>query len=199
MMGYSSHYLMFGHRPRLPVDFYFPTSRSTEDPRRGASAKHVNEYIATVQDRLRAALQEAQTQSMAEDQRHKWYYNQKIGAIGLKAGNLVLVKADTFQGKRKIKDRWEDKPQKVVHQMATDSPLYAVKDKHGHPPILHCNSFLLIVSEAGVPLCVGVHQVWDRCTSPIPVKPTPRVVTASLCHKQMMVWQSPIIRPGRLP
>ena len=32
MMGYSPHYLMFGHRPRLPVNFYFPTLRSAEDP-----------------------------------------------------------------------------------------------------------------------------------------------------------------------
>ena len=24
MMGYSPHYLKFGHRPRLPVNFYFP-------------------------------------------------------------------------------------------------------------------------------------------------------------------------------
>ena len=30
--GYSTHYLMFGQRPRLPVDFYFPTLRSTEAP-----------------------------------------------------------------------------------------------------------------------------------------------------------------------
>ena len=45
---------------------------------------------------------------MADAQRQKQYYNWKIGAIGLKPGNLVLVKADAFQGKRKIKDRWEE-------------------------------------------------------------------------------------------
>ena len=29
MTRYSPHYLMFGQRPNLPVDFYFPTFRST--------------------------------------------------------------------------------------------------------------------------------------------------------------------------
>ena len=38
--------------------------------------------------------------------------------MDLKPGDLVLVKADAFQGKRKIKDKWEDKPHKVVHQIA---------------------------------------------------------------------------------
>ena len=108
-----------------------------------------------------------------EGQRQKWYYNWKIGAIGLKPGDLVLDKADTFQGKRKIKDSWEDKPHKVVHQIMTDIPSYEMKDQHGHSHILHFNLLLLIASEADVPLCVGICQVWDGCTSPTPVKPTP--------------------------
>ena len=33
VMGYSPHYLMFGCRPRLPVNFYFPTFGSAEVPR----------------------------------------------------------------------------------------------------------------------------------------------------------------------
>ena len=35
--GYSPHYLMFGQRPRLLVNFYFPTVGSTEAPIREAS------------------------------------------------------------------------------------------------------------------------------------------------------------------
>ena len=54
--GYSSHYLMFGQRPRLPVNFYFPTFRSAEAPTREASAKCEYEYVATVHDQLRTAL-----------------------------------------------------------------------------------------------------------------------------------------------
>ena len=110
---------------------------------------------------------------MAEAQRQKWYYNWKIGPIGLKPGGLILIKADTFQGKRKIKDRWEDKPDEVVCQIATDIPLYKVKDQHKHSHILHCNQLLLIASEAGIPLCMGVHQAQDGCTTPTLVKLTP--------------------------
>ena len=91
---------MFGCRPRLLVNFYFPTFRSAEVPRRGASTKCVDEYMATDHDQLRATLWEAQAQLTAEVQRQKWYYDQKIGTVHLKPGDLVLVKADAFQGKR---------------------------------------------------------------------------------------------------
>ena len=92
----------------------------------------------------------------------------------MKPGDLILVKADAFQGKKKIKDRWEDKPHEVVHQIMTDVPLYEVKDLHGNSHILHYNWLLLIASEAGFPLSVGVCEVQGRCTSPTQVKPTPR-------------------------
>ena len=86
-----------------------------------------------------ATLLEAKAQSMAEAQRQKQYYDQKIGAIGVKSGDLILVKADAFQGKRKVKDRWEDKPHEVVCQIMTDIPSYEVKDPHRHSHILHHN------------------------------------------------------------
>ena len=84
---------MFGCRPRLPVDFVFPTIDSNEAPMRKASAKHVDVYIASVWDRLRTALWEAQAQLMAEACQQKWwYYDRQIGAVNLKPGDLILVR-----------------------------------------------------------------------------------------------------------
>ena len=102
---YSPHYLMFGCRPRLLVDFVFPTIDSNEAPTRQASAKCVDVYVASIWDRLRTTLQEAQAQSMAEACQQKWYYDRKNSAVNLKPGNLVLVKVDAFKRKREIKDR----------------------------------------------------------------------------------------------
>ena len=76
---------MFRQRPRLPVDFFFPTVGSAGAPMREASAKHVDEYVASVQDQLRTTLREVQTQSMAEVCQQKWYYDHKIGTMNLEA------------------------------------------------------------------------------------------------------------------
>ena len=138
MTGYNLHYLMFGWRPRLPVDFYFPTFRSTEAPMRETSSKHVDKYIASVQDWLRTTLLEAQAQLTAEACQQKWYYDCKIGAVNLKPGNLVLVKADAFKGKRKIRDSGKRR-REVVHQIATDIPSYKVTDQCRQSCILHQN------------------------------------------------------------
>ena len=139
---------------------------------REASAKHVEEYVASVQVRLRTALWEAQAQSMVEACQQKRYYDRKIGAVNLKPGNLVLVKADAFKGKRKIKDRWEEDTWEVVHHIMTDVPSYEVMNQHGRSCIPHQNQLLLIASEVGIPLCMVNCHAWDRCTSPTPCKTT---------------------------
>ena len=104
---------------------------------REASAKHVDEYIASVWDRLRSALWDAEAQSMAEASQQKWYYDRKIGTVNLKPGDLILVKADDFKGQRKIKDSWEEETWEVVHQIMTDIPSYKVTNQHGRSHILH--------------------------------------------------------------
>ena len=129
--GYSPHYLMFGRQLRLPVDFFFPTIGSNKAPMREASARNVDVYIASVRDQLRSTLWEAQAQSTTEAHQQKWYYDRKIGTMNLKPGDLVLVKADAWKGKRKIKDRWDEETWEVSRQIAADVPSYKVMNQHG--------------------------------------------------------------------
>ena len=81
---------------------------------REASARKVDTYVASVRDQLRSALREAQAQSTAEACRQKRHYDRKVGTVNLKPGDLVLVKADAWKGKRKIKDRWDEETWKVL-------------------------------------------------------------------------------------
>ena len=80
---------------------------------REASTRNVDVYIASVRDQLRSALWEAQAQLTTEACRQKQYYDRKIGTVNLKPDNLVLVKADAWKGKRKIKDRWDEETWEV--------------------------------------------------------------------------------------
>ena len=129
-------------------------------------------YIAPVRDQLKSALWEAQAQSTTEACQQKWYYNRKIDTMNLKPGNLVLVKADAWKGKRKIKDSWDEETWEVSLQITADVPSYKVTNQHGQSRVLHQNWLLLIASEVGVPLCMGNHHTQDRCTSPTPCKTT---------------------------
>ena len=92
--------------------------------------------------------------------------------MNLKPGDLVLVKADAWQGKRKIKDRWDEETWEVLQQIAADMPSYEVTNQHRWSRVLHQNRLLLVASEVGIPLCMGNHHTWDRCTSPTPHKST---------------------------
>ena len=166
---------------------------------REASARNVDVYIASVSEQLRSTLWEAQAQSTAEACQQKWYYDRKIGAINLKPGNLVLVKVDAWKGKRKIKDRWDEETWEVSQQMVADVPSYKVMNQHGRSRVLHQNWLLLIASDVGVPLCMGNHHTWDRCTSPTHARLPPQEVMKRRHHKRMTARQSPDDLPEKLP
>ena len=93
--------------------------------------------------------------------------------MNLKPGDLVLVKTDTWQGKRKIKDRWEEETWEVVDQIVPDVPSYEVTNHCRLLRVLHQNQLLLICVRDWYSLVyVGSFYTWDRCTSPTPHKTT---------------------------
>ena len=92
--------------------------------------------------------------------------------MNLKPGNLVLVKADAWKGKRKIKYKRDEETWEVSRQIATDVPSYKVTNQCGQSQVLHQNQLLLIASEVAIPLCMGNCHAWHSCTSPTPCKTT---------------------------
>ena len=74
---YSPYYLMFGRRPRLPIDLLFPTCRTQ------MLTCTLDEYIASLYDRLRDSLVIAQDCALQEAQRQKLLYDHKVGAVEL--------------------------------------------------------------------------------------------------------------------
>ena len=90
--GYSPYFLMFGCRPRLPVDLLFPTVRQDENTRT------TDEYVTSLYDKLKLALASARDTTILEAQRQKQHYDRKAGAVELHLGDKVLVKLDAFRG-----------------------------------------------------------------------------------------------------
>ena len=83
--GYSPYYLMFRRRPRLPIDLLFPMRRTQ------MLTRTIDEYVASLYDRLRKSLVIMQDCAVKEAQRQKRLYDRKVGAIELRPGDNVLV------------------------------------------------------------------------------------------------------------
>ena len=63
--GYSPYFLMFGCRPRLPVNLLFPTVRQDEN------SQTTDEYVMSLYDKLKSALASVRDTALLEAQRQK--------------------------------------------------------------------------------------------------------------------------------
>ena len=141
--GYSPHFLLFGRRPRIPVDYLFPTLRDTPHKSK------LEESVALHQKRLKEAFAMARQLTSEEAARQQRHYDHQAGAVTLQPGDVVMVCTDRFVGKRKVKDWWEEGGYVIVNQLE-DWPVYKVKC----PPsenkckakylTLHCNRLMLV-------------------------------------------------------
>ena len=131
--GYSPYFLMFGRRPRLPVDLLFPTVRRDEN------SQTTDEYVTSLYDKLKLALASARDTALLEAQRQKWLYDRRARAVELHLGDKVLVKLDAFRGqRRKLKNRWGDALYTVVKCVADGIPAYEVEnDANKKRQVLH--------------------------------------------------------------
>ena len=144
--GYSPYYLLFGRRPRIPVDYLFPTLHDSPHQTK------MEVSVAAMQKRLKEAFTVARHLTSEEVARQCHYYDHKAGAVALRPGDVIMVRTDGFVGKQKVKDRWEDGGF-IVESQLEDWPVYRDKgptsDARQKPKyrILHRNCLLLITDE----------------------------------------------------
>ena len=144
--GYSPYYLLFGRRPRIPVDYLFPSLRDSSHQTK------MEVSVAAMQKRLKEAFAVARCLTSEEAAKQCRYYDRKAGAVALQPGDVVMVRTDGFVGKRKVKDQWEDGGF-IVESQLEDWPVYKVKcltsDARQKPKyrILHRNCLLLVTEE----------------------------------------------------
>ena len=99
--GYSPYYLMFGWRPRLPIDLLLPTRWEHN------LIRTIDEYVEMLYRRLRKSVKMAQDSTLKEALRQKRLYDCKVGAVELRPGDRVLVKLDAYCGQQqKLKNQW---------------------------------------------------------------------------------------------
>ena len=143
---YSPYYLLFSRRPRIPVDYLFPTLRDYPHQTK------MEVSVAAMQKRLKEAFAMVRCLTSEEVARQCRYYDCKAGAVALQPGDVVMVRTDGFVGKRKVKDCWEDGGF-IVESQLEDWPVYKVKcptsDDRQKPKywILHRNRLLLVTDE----------------------------------------------------
>ena len=144
--GYSPHFLMYGRKSRMPVDYLFPTLRDSPHQTK------MEVSVAGMQKRLKEAFAVARHLTSLEVAKQRRYYDRKAGAVALQPGDVVMVHTDGFVGKRKVKDRWEDGGF-VVESQLEDWLVYKVRcptPDPNHKPkyrILHRNRLLLVTDE----------------------------------------------------
>ena len=144
--GYSLYYLLFGRRPRIPVDYLFPTLCDSPHQTK------MEVSVVAMQKRLKEAFTVARCLTSEKVARLCCYYDRKAGAVALQPGDIVMVRTDGFVDKRKVKDQWEDGGF-IVKSQLEDWLVYKVKcptsDDRQKPKyqILHRNCLLLITDE----------------------------------------------------
>ena len=129
---------MMGHRPWLPIDLVFPTTRTLP------GTKGINEYVKALYRQLREAIKPACISADQEAASDKHLYDHRAGVAELCHGDKVLVQLGAYQGAhQKLKNRGGSMLHTVVGLIADDAPTYVIENETGKHKVLHCAWLLL--------------------------------------------------------
>ena len=135
--GFSPFYLLFGRKPRLPIDLILGTfTQST-------TTTH-QDYVQKWKTAMLEAYKLAKEKAIVTTTRGKKNYDRKLNFTTLEPGDRVLVRNLTPRGgPAKLRAYWENKVHVVVKRRG-EGPVYEVKPEDQDKPIrvLHRNILL---------------------------------------------------------
>lgn len=116
--GYSPYELMFGRKPRLPVDLAFGLASNTSFP------SH-SQYVKSLKSRLEESYRVATHNASKVADQNKKRFDRNVTVSALDSGDPVLVRNVRLRGKHKLSDKWEPEIY-IVLKKAGDMPVYTV-------------------------------------------------------------------------
>ena len=99
----------------------------------------VDNFVVTLQQHLSEVLNKVRRQNVLKAHRQKQYYDCRSGTVVLKPGDIVLLKMDSYTGRRKTKNKWSYENYTVLHQLGPDIPTYEIQAEGGSTCIIHWN------------------------------------------------------------
>ena len=118
-IDFSSYYLMYGWKPRHPIDIRFGLTLPQ------AEGHSCNKFFAKHSAWLSWCYELANLHQCKESTCHVWWYDWKMRAPRLEPGNICLVRQKVFGSKHKNRDHWilKEKGWPIWHSLfATNSP-----------------------------------------------------------------------------
>ena len=100
---------------------------------------HVDDFVIMLQQHLSEVLNEACRQNVLEAHQQKQYYDRHSSTVVLKPGDIVLLKTDSYTGRRKTKNKWSYKNYTVLCQLGLDILTYEIQAEGGSTRIVHHN------------------------------------------------------------
>uniref|UniRef100_A0A9J7ZL63 Gypsy retrotransposon integrase-like protein 1 n=1 Tax=Cyprinus carpio carpio TaxID=630221 RepID=A0A9J7ZL63_CYPCA len=134
--GYAPFYLMYGRIPRLPIDIMFHSVGRDED------ITDYGSYVAKMRDNLKEALNIAQVNASASQQRQAEFYNRRIKGCDIEEGDRVLLANKGERGRRKLADKWESVPYVVVSKDPRCHTYRVKNTSTGQEKVVHRNLML---------------------------------------------------------
>ena len=135
--GFSPYEIMFGRKPKLPIDILFDL-HSNEEP------LEYTLFVKKLKDRLKYTYDLVSASIAKSAKNSKTRYDQKIRGSVPEVGDRVLVKNVGPRGKHKIADKWEDSAYLMVDQKDVNIPVFCIQNENGQGPIRTVHRNLLL-------------------------------------------------------